>query len=148
MLEQTIRPFGHDSSHRSDTILRTASNRSEELSQDVRIQDLIRRMHREMLQANQGNRFPRDSMDGSVLSDESDRSLLRRRSIAAPTRLLQSSPPVVTKKRTCEICYEEQPEDTFFGLAGCAHEEYCKECLEEHLMTNIKDGNVMQIPCM
>ena len=49
--------------------------------------------------------------------------------------------------RTCEICYEEMPEDQFFGLAGCDH-EYCKDCLADYLLTNIKDGNVMQIPCM
>ena len=107
-----------------------------------------------MLLANEvGGRFPRDSMEGSVISDEGylNPPSIRRSTVALPTnQLLQSSSAAAaaTKKRVCEICYEEQPEDTFFGLAGCAHEEYCKECLEEHLMTNIKDGNVMQIPCM
>ena len=103
-----------------------------------------------MLLANQGSRFPRDSMEGSLNSEEDFLiPSVRRSSVVAPTtQLIQSSSAVATKKRVCEICYEEQPEDTFFGLAGCDHEEYCKECLEEHLMTNIKDGNVMQIPCM
>ena len=75
ILEQTIRPFENEGNHLSDTVLRSASNQSEELSQDVRIQDLIRRMHREMLLANEvGDRIPRDSMDGSVYSNESYRS--------------------------------------------------------------------------
>ena len=48
--------------------------------------------------------------------------------------------------RTCDICYEESPEKDFRGLS-CKH-EFCKDCLSDFLMTNIKDGNVLKIPCM
>ena len=48
--------------------------------------------------------------------------------------------------RTCDVCYEEYDETTFFGLK-CKH-AYCQECMKEHLQNNIKDGNVVEIPCM
>ena len=48
--------------------------------------------------------------------------------------------------RTCEICYLDYPVEEFFGLK-CEH-RYCRECLSEHLEVNIKDGNVIEIPCM
>lgn len=48
--------------------------------------------------------------------------------------------------QTCDICYEERPVSQFFGLS-CEH-KFCKVCLSEHLETNIKDGQVVKIPCM
>ena len=58
------------------------------------------------------------------------------------------SPPTtqLIRKRTCDICYNEYPDDTFFGLS-CSH-DYCQECLSDHLSVNIYDGNVVKIPCM
>ena len=50
------------------------------------------------------------------------------------------------KQKCCDICYEEQPSDQFFGLY-CGH-LFCKICLSEHLETNIMNGQVVKIPCM
>ena len=46
----------------------------------------------------------------------------------------------------CEICYEEVTKNELFGLA-CKH-AFCKECMKDHLESNIKEGKVIKIPCM
>ena len=57
-----------------------------------------------------------------------------------------SNPGASGKMRTCDVCYEESDETSFFGLK-CKH-DYCQECMKDHLDSNIQDGNVMEIPCM
>ena len=54
--------------------------------------------------------------------------------------------PSTGEMRTCDICYEESDSSTFFSLK-CKH-DYCKECMQDHLESHIKDGKVMEIPCM
>ena len=53
---------------------------------------------------------------------------------------------VTGEQRMCDVCYEESEQSTFFGLK-CKH-DYCQECIKDHLESNIKDGNVMNIPCL
>ena len=59
----------------------------------------------------------------------------------APSKILSKE-----KLQLCDICYEEKPANTFFGLS-CSH-KFCKDCLSEHLETNIVNGLILKIPCM
>ena len=43
--------------------------------------------------------------------------------------------PALGKMRTCDVCYEESDETSFFGLR-CKH-DYCQECMKDHLDSNI-----------
>ena len=47
----------------------------------------------------------------------------------------------------CPICIYSYKKEQFFCLDECKH-EYCKNCMAEHLASNIKDGKVKKIRCM
>jgi hypothetical protein len=47
----------------------------------------------------------------------------------------------------CQICTFSYKKEHFFHLPGCNH-EFCRNCMGEHLASNIKDGKVVKIKCM
>ena len=47
----------------------------------------------------------------------------------------------------CNICFFSYLAKDFFHLPGCDH-SYCKNCMGEHLSSNITDGRVVKIKCM
>ena len=48
--------------------------------------------------------------------------------------------------KTCDLCYEDEPEDNFYSLT-CKH-IFCKPCFEEYLVNDINDGKVVNIGCL
>ena len=47
---------------------------------------------------------------------------------------------------TCQVCYEEVRKEDMRFLA-CNH-RFCKDCVKEHIESNIQQGKAITIRCM